>query len=67
MISSGVSILPVLGSVMPLAEAERLEPGAAGELAEVPPQRHRLLVGVADDDVAQHADALPLGLPETSE
>ncbi len=52
MISSGVSHA--------FAEAERLEPGAAGELARVRPQRAGLLVGVADDDVAQHAHALAL-------
>src|SRR5438552_14266676 len=44
------------------AEAERLEPGAAGKLARIAPQRHRFRVGVGDDDVAQHADVAASGL-----
>src|SRR6266851_7436940 len=44
------------------AEAERLEPGAAGKLAGIAPQRHRFGVGVGNDDIAQDAHALALGL-----
>src|SRR5882757_2984402 len=51
-----------LGVLHTPPEAERLEPGAAGELPGIAPQRHCLLVGVGDDDVAQHAHALALGL-----
>ena len=40
------------------AEAERLEPRFAGETPGVLPQRHRLLVGVRDDDIAQQAGCL---------
>ena len=37
-------------------------PGTARELAGVLPQRHRLVVAVGDDHVAQHVDSAPLGL-----
>src|SRR5690242_8258796 len=51
-----------LGVLHATAEAERLEPGAAGELARIAPQGHRLRVAVTDYDVAQNADALAPGL-----
>src|SRR6267142_6920747 len=44
------------------AEAERLEPGAARELAGIAPQSHRLFIGVGDDHIAQHAHVAAPGL-----
>src|SRR5207244_13615544 len=39
-------------------EPEGLEPCGTGERAAVVPERHRLVVAVGDDDVAQHADSV---------
>jgi Luciferase-like monooxygenase len=53
-----VGRLAGFGIVHPLGKAERRKPFATDEVAALPPQRARLFVGVADDDVAQHAHPL---------
>jgi len=61
-LTNRIQRIEVSATMAVAAEAERLEPGFAGEASGILPQRHGLVVRVCDDDIAQQARALPAWL-----